>query len=385
MIKAAYHYKSSPLKGAEFETSKNGLLLFDGVGAQALFDLLALKGEDILDGFCSVDDEDLLDLNNANRDRLPVSVISSSNYSFSVFRSQIPFGASADTSEVDAVCKKFMEKEHIPSAWSINFLHLFDAIFNELCARPKYVLLHLGGADKDFANAVVAFLYKAFRNFPIFVYAHGLTMEMHEEIKLYEDIDALLHPETMTTYFDEEKAEKDLTQTAFLNDLLGTGKIDFDPDGDDWDESFFEGGRNSAKEKWMMVAGVALEALAYIPMLFFFVYYKTDFILFFGSMLIYIVLTTASGFFGTRLYKEKKRSKFWKNKGLAGYCFSVMSLFVIAAMAMIYAGIDWGFGHLLYAYIVAYSLMTLHGFVLFFYYLFEYRIFFKGERKNPGQ
>ena len=54
-------------------------------------------------------------------------------------------------------------------------------------------------------------------------------------------------------------------------------------------------------------------------------------------------------------------------------------------MAMIYAGIDWGFGHLLYAYIVAYSLMTLHGFVLFFYYLFEYRIFFKGERKNPGQ
>ena len=116
MIKAAYHYKSSPLKGAEFETSKNGLLLFDGVGAQALFDLLALKGEDILDGFCSVDDEDLLDLNNANRDRLPVSVISSSNYSFSVLRSQIPFGASADTSEVDAVCKKFMEKEHIPSA-----------------------------------------------------------------------------------------------------------------------------------------------------------------------------------------------------------------------------------------------------------------------------
>jgi hypothetical protein len=106
---------------------------------------------------------------------------------------------------------------------------------------------------------------------------------------------------------------------------------------------------------------------------------------FFGSMLIYIVLTTASGFFGTRLYKEKKRGKFWKNKGLAGYCFSVMSLFVIAAMAMIYAGIDWGFGHLLYAYIVAYSLMTLHGFVLFFYYLFEYRIFFKGERKNPGQ
>jgi len=134
-----------------------------------------------------------------------------------------------------------------------------------------------------------------------------------------------------------------------------------------------------------MVAGVALEALAYIPMLFFFVYYKTDFILFFGSMLIYIVLTTASGFFGTRLYKEKKRGKFWKNKGLAGYCFSVMSLFVIVAMAMIYAGIDWGFGHLLYAYIVAYSLMTLHGFVLFFYYLFEYRIFFKGERKNPGQ
>ena len=48
-----------------------------------------------------------------------------------------------------------------------------------------------------------------------------------------------------------------------------------------------------------------------------------------------------------------------------------MSLFVIAAMAMIYAGIDWGFGHLLYAYIVAYSLMTLHGFVLFFYYLFD--------------
>ena len=31
------------------------------------------------------------------------------------------------------------------------------------------------------------------------------------------------------------------------------------------------------------------------------------------------------------------------------------------AMAMIYAGIDWGFGHLLYAYIVAYSLMTLNN------------------------
>ena len=384
MIKARYDYKNSPYRTAEFESSSSGLLLFDGLGAQELFNLLSLKGEDDLDGFCVVNEEDLLDINNANRDRLPVSVISISTYSFSIIHTQVPIGGKVDTTEVNDVSGAFLAKERLPEAWSLNFKHLFEAIYKELCAKPHYLLLHLGNADKEFARAVVGLCYKAFKDYPIFIYAHSLTEDVHEEITIFEDIEAVLHPEKPLSLYEAEQQEKGLVQTAFLNDLMGTGDFKFDPN-DDWDDSFFEGGKAPQRARWQMILGIGLEVIAYLPLVAFFVMMKTDFILFFGSLLIYIVLTTASGYFGTRLYKEKRKKHFWKNKMLKIYCFSSLALLAIGFLAILISGVIGGFSRVLYAYIVDMSVVLLHAFIMFFYYWFEHKIFFREEKKKDGQ
>ena len=222
MIKASYHSNLQAAKTISFNDESEGFALVNGRLVRSVLDILELKGFNAYTGSFNVNGDDLLDVTNANRDRSPVSVIASSSLTFQVSRSQVPLGVVAKTDKIDAATKKYIEEKNIPFDWRLNFTHLFQSIYAELCAHPFYVVLDLSRADKPFAIYVVDLIDKVLGKYRIYAYAPQLFDKPTEDIVFYSSIKDVLSPKpALSKPANEAEAERTQAMAAFIDDLAG--------------------------------------------------------------------------------------------------------------------------------------------------------------------
>src|SRR5574344_361575 len=229
MIKANYHSNLQADKTISFNDESEGFVLVQGRLVRSVLDILELKGFNTYTGSFNVNGDDLLDVTNANRDRSPVSVIASSSLTFQVSRSQVPLGVAAKTDKIDAATKKYIEEKNIPFDWRLNFTHLFQSIYAELCAHPFYVVLDLSRADKPFATYVVDLIDKVLGKYRIYGYAPQLFDKPNEDVGFYNSIKDVLSPKpALSKPANETEAERTRAMAAFIDDLAG---VHHEPEG----------------------------------------------------------------------------------------------------------------------------------------------------------
>lgn len=222
MIKASYHSNLQADKTISFQTETDGFLLINGRQARSFFDIIALKGFNTYSGSFIVNGNDLLDVTNANRDRSPVSVIACGTLTFQVSRSQVPLGVVAKTDKIDAATKRFIDEKNIPHDWQLNFTHLFQAVYAELCAHPFYVVLDLSRAEKVFVTYVVDLIDKVLGKYRIYAYAPQLFSFPSEDITIYNDIKEVLNPKANDQKpLNHEQAARTQAILSFMDDLSG--------------------------------------------------------------------------------------------------------------------------------------------------------------------
>ena len=226
MIQVSYYSVSAPSGEIRYESSGEGLCLVSGVESRSFLDILELKGSYEYAGMFRVFESDLLDINNANRDRYPVSVIRAQDSSFLLQRSQVPLGGSLDTTKIDKLVDAYLNDHDIKANQSPNFLRLFQAVYCELSANAKYVVLELLGEDKDFSFAVLDLASKIFADKSIFLYAPLLTPNETRTIVLSYQFDSILNPIEDQASLEKER-ERTAIQMTFIRDLRGkdTGSL----------------------------------------------------------------------------------------------------------------------------------------------------------------
>ncbi len=220
MINVSYYSVSAPSGEIRYSSEGEGLCLVSGVEARSFLDILELKGSLEYAGSFRIFDSDLLDINNANRDRYPVSVIRSGDQSFLVQRSQVPLGGTLETTKVDKLVEQYLGEHDLKANQTPNFRHLFQSIYCELCAETKYIVLELIGEDKDFSFAVLDLAAKIFKEKAVFLYAPLLTPNESRTLVLTYDFKSILNPVEDETYLERQK-ERTAIQMTFISDLRG--------------------------------------------------------------------------------------------------------------------------------------------------------------------
>jgi hypothetical protein len=222
MIQASYHSNLQPDRVIAFKDDNEGFVLVNGRLVRSVLDILELKGFNAYAGSFNVDGNDLLDVTNANRDRSPVSVIAASSLTFQVTRSQVPLGVVAKTDKIDAATKKYIEEKAIPHDWQLNFIHLFQSLYAELCAHPSYVVLDLARTDKQFAIDVVDLVDKVLGKYRIYGYAPQLFEKPMEDVTFYGDIKDVLSPKpALSRPANEHEMLRTQAMASFIDDLAG--------------------------------------------------------------------------------------------------------------------------------------------------------------------
>jgi hypothetical protein len=222
MIQASYHSNLQPDRIIAFKDENEGFVLINGRLVRSVLDILELKGFNAYAGSFNVDGNDLLDVTNANRDRSPVSVIAASSLTFQVTRSQVPLGVVAKTDKIDAATKKYIEEKAIPHDWQLNFIHLFQSLYAELCAHPSYVVLDLARTDKQFAIYVVDLVDKVLGKYRIYGYAPQLFEKAMEDVTFYGDIKDVLSPKpALSKPANEHEMLRTQAMASFIDELAG--------------------------------------------------------------------------------------------------------------------------------------------------------------------
>ncbi|MBO4540451.1 MAG: hypothetical protein J5736_00530 [Bacilli bacterium] len=220
MVKVAYYSLNAPSGEIRYESNGEGLCLVSGTEARSFLDVLELKGSLEYAGMFRVFESDLLDINNANRDRYPVSVIRAQDQNFLVQRSQVPLGGSLDTSKIDKLVESYLNDRDLKANETPNFRNLFRSIYCELVANTKYIVLELLGNDKDFSFCVLDFAAKTFPTRSIFLYAPLLTPEDTRTIALTFHFEEILNPVEHNPNQERERRKTEI-QMTFIRDLRG--------------------------------------------------------------------------------------------------------------------------------------------------------------------
>ena len=220
MIQVSYHSLNAPSGVIHYETNNEGLCLVSGTEARSFLDVLELKGSVEYAGSFRIFESDLLDINNANRDRYPVSVIRAQDQNYLVQRSQVPLGGTLDTTKIDRLVETYLEDHDLKANETPNFRNLFRSVYCELLANAKYIVLELLGNDKDFSFAVLDFASKIFPTKSIFLYAPLLTPADTRTIALTFHFEEILNPIDHHPNREQERQKTEI-QMTFIRDLRG--------------------------------------------------------------------------------------------------------------------------------------------------------------------
>ena len=220
MINASYTNKSSPGKIISYSYDGKGICLFGGKEVKSLIDILELKGSYSYNGSFVLDGNDFLDINNANRDRYPVTNIVSLDMNFNVLRSQAPLDMELKTNRVAPYIKKYLSENDVNPQLRLNFTRLIEVIYSELCAKPMYVFIDLSRTRKDFSYVVVDIVSKILKTYPIYIYAPTLFDNKEDDLSFTNEMEEILHPKQIEEESKEE-AFKESAMASFMRDLEG--------------------------------------------------------------------------------------------------------------------------------------------------------------------
>ena len=376
MISASFYAKRNPQSKIAFDNDESGLLLLGGTNARTVIDLLELKGQDEYIGYFRVNGADYLNIANPNRDRYPISVVVATSLAFNVLRSQVPLGGVIDDSPARENALRYLTGSELPKEMHLNFLHLIEGVYSELCAKPNYLVLDLSGADTIFAKTAVDLLSKILKTYPIYCYAPQLFAVQPEGVSFISNIHTFLKPEPQAVEREEVKPDfRDTANTMFLTDLFGQGYREAVKEA--LKEEEVEAKTVSKTILWLVASCLTMLLAVVSAILYYGIWKNGELIPFAIHYTITFLCLVGSGISGAFLFQHRARKRFWDNGHLRLQIVITDTLAIIAFAVIFVVMILRGIRDDLFTSIVFLVTFALEPIILTLYFLFENKILIK--------